>query len=112
MGFLVSIPSLITLLAAAASLLALLLFRESLGSKALPGCGAGAACDEVTSSRWARWGPVPVAGPGLAACLSSLPASIPINPLSPAASQRIVCPQTNIAHMNAQRDFASDLGRA
>src|SRR5271154_3855897 len=30
----------------------------------LPGCGGGSACDAVTRSRWARWGPVPVAGMG------------------------------------------------
>jgi uncharacterized membrane protein len=30
----------------------------------LPGCGGGSACDAVTKSRWARWGPAPVAAVG------------------------------------------------
>jgi uncharacterized membrane protein len=32
----------------------------------LPGCGGGSGCDAVTRSRWARFGPIPVAAVGAA----------------------------------------------
>src|SRR5207237_9565020 len=46
--------------ALAASLL--LLWRSS-GGRSLPGCAPGSSYDEVTASRWARFGPIPVAFP-------------------------------------------------
>ncbi len=85
MGFLFCIPSLLTLLAIIAAGIALFLFRESITGDALPGCGTGSACDEVTSSRWARWGPVPVAGPGLVVYLLLILASVLASPAMPTA---------------------------
>src|SRR5205823_8786335 len=42
------------------------LLLRSLSPAALPGCGDRGGCDAVLSSRWAKIGPVPVAGPGAA----------------------------------------------
>ena len=46
-----------------AALLSATLFLTS--SHILPGCGPKSACDAVTSSRWSRLGPLPVAAPGI-----------------------------------------------
>ena len=51
----------ILLLSAVAALVSVLLLRPP---RALPGCGPRSGCDAVTSSRWSRLGPVPVALPG------------------------------------------------
>ncbi len=50
--------------------------RMLLGERRLPGCGAGSGCDAVMASRWARWGPLPVALPALAAYLAAMLASL------------------------------------
>jgi len=38
----------------------------------MPGCGSGSGCDAVMSSRWGRWGFIPVAVPGAAVYLAIL----------------------------------------
>ena len=48
-----------------AAVLSLWMFIHGRGSRGLPGCGSGSACDAVARTRWARVGPVPVAALGL-----------------------------------------------
>lgn len=50
--------------AAVALVVAAFLLWEGISNQPLPGCGAGSDCEAVANSRWARWGPIPVAGPG------------------------------------------------
>ena len=61
------------LLTLAAILSAILFFTSS---HALPGCGPKSACDAVTSSRWSRLGPLPVAAPGTLLYLFILAATL------------------------------------
>ena len=74
----------IACLAALAAVLALILLWEGLGKVALPGCGPRSGCDEVAASRWARWGPIPVAGPGAAVYLAILVLSLLVGRLTDA----------------------------
>src|SRR5437870_4561830 len=48
---------------AVALVASLLLLWRSSGGRSLPGCAPGSSCDEVTASRWARIGQIPVALP-------------------------------------------------
>jgi uncharacterized membrane protein/protein-disulfide isomerase len=76
---------------AAMTLSAWLLLKSS-GTNSLPGCEAGSGCDAVTRSRWARLGPLPVAGIGMLVytlLFSSLLASR-LNPSSTLNSQILV----------------------
>lgn len=52
----------IALLNAIAAVLSLTLLRRA-GKRSLPGCAPGSACDELSRSRWAFVGPVPVTVP-------------------------------------------------
>lgn len=49
--------------ALAAALSLAMLLRQGFAVR-LPGCGAGSGCDELSATRWARWGPLPVVLPG------------------------------------------------
>jgi GH35 family endo-1,4-beta-xylanase/uncharacterized membrane protein len=60
---------------ALAAILSAILFLKS-SSHSLPGCGPKSACDIVTSSRWSRLGPIPIAAPGTLLYLLILAAAI------------------------------------
>lgn len=56
------IHAIAVLTSSAAALLSALLYRARGGSKFLPGCGEdNSGCDSVLHTRWALWGPLPVA---------------------------------------------------
>jgi uncharacterized membrane protein/protein-disulfide isomerase len=84
-----NIPSIITVLSAAALVLASFLLYESLKGGGLPGCGVGSACDAVTSSRWSRWAGVPVAGPGILVYLLMLAGSLLVRPSMTVEAQKV-----------------------
>src|SRR3981189_2146952 len=56
------LPATAVLTSGAAALLSGLLYRARGGGKSLPGCGGDdSGCDSVLHTRWASWGPLPVA---------------------------------------------------
>jgi uncharacterized membrane protein len=73
-------PTLVVLLAAAALVAAVLQLAAALSGRKLPGCGPGSACDEVTTGRWSRVGPLPVALPGASLYLAMLAAAVICHP--------------------------------
>ena len=52
--------AIVATLAILAAALSAFLLSKSLSDSAIPGCGAGSACDTVLSSRFSRIGPIPV----------------------------------------------------
>ena len=65
MGNLLLNPWLLVVLAGVACAMSVILLWESLKGSGLPGCSEGSGCDAVTRSRWAKWGNIPVAIPGV-----------------------------------------------
>ena len=54
----------------------LILLKSTMSGKSLPGCGPGTSCDEVTTSRWSRLGPIPTTLPGTALYLAMLAGAV------------------------------------
>ncbi|MGA2500123.1 MAG: vitamin K epoxide reductase family protein [Tepidisphaeraceae bacterium] len=71
-----SLPSLVVLLSLVAFVSSLLLLKSTMSGKSLPGCGPGSSCDEVTTSRWSRLGPIHTTVPGAALYLAMLAGAV------------------------------------
>jgi uncharacterized membrane protein len=88
---LLTIHSIVVVIAGSTLLLGLVLLRQTTGRMTLPGCGPQSACAAITKSRWGRWGSLPVAMPGvLLYALMFLAAVLThpvLRPLVPAKSQ-------------------------
>ncbi len=76
MEYVFSLPSLVAALSCVAFVSSLILLKATISGKSLPGCGPGSSCDEVTTSRWSRLGPIPTTVPGTALYLAMLAGAV------------------------------------